>query len=511
MIETAPYWALLLGAGVRLSYVLRPDFPLNDGGLFYVMVQELQRSGFALPAHTAYNQAGIPFAYPPLGLYLTAVVASVGPWTLLDVFRFLPLAANVAAIAAFYALARAMLATRHQACYAVVAFPLLPFSFFWQIAGGGIARSPGFLFAILALWQGYRLYTSRRLRHAWPTMLLAACTVLSHPSVALFLAYSLALFFAAFGRGRRGLAHSALVACGTLVLSAPWWLTVGARHGFGIFLSAAGTGGPPEAGVARLTYLALTGEPYFPLLAGLALLGTAACLRSRRFLLPAWVIAIFVVDSRVSPTMASIPLALLAGLGTVEVLLPFLNQAGQAASADKTTEAGVPANVLAAAAVIFLLEYAALTARDGMRAHLAAVSPGEREAMAWIATNTGDESRFLVISPGEEASDRSAEWFPALAGRPSVTTYQGCEWLGSDRFHARWAYHQRAQRCADQDASCLEAIGLPGEDAFTHLYVARPGADAQHGPGALLCSLAQSAEYELVYDGPAAQVFRRRQ
>ncbi len=138
-----PLCATFVGGLIRLWFVLQSDFPLNDGGMFYLMTQELERAGYRLPACTAYNGAGIPFAYPPLGLYLAGLTADLGHWPLVDVFRFLPLAFSVLAIPAFYGLAGALLADEQQAAVAVFAFVLLPNSFTWQIMGGGVTRAPG--------------------------------------------------------------------------------------------------------------------------------------------------------------------------------------------------------------------------------------------------------------------------------------------------------------------------------------------------------------------------------
>ncbi|HZW02660.1 MAG TPA: hypothetical protein VFF68_01935, partial [Anaerolineaceae bacterium] len=64
------FWAVAFGVLVRLLPVLSSPFPLNDGGLFYRMAADIAQAGFRLPEFTSYNHAGIPFAYPPLGLYL---------------------------------------------------------------------------------------------------------------------------------------------------------------------------------------------------------------------------------------------------------------------------------------------------------------------------------------------------------------------------------------------------------------------------------------------------------
>lgn len=326
LLRWVPLCALLAGSLIRLRFVLQHPFPLNDGGLFYQMTQELQRARYALPHSTAYNQAGIPFAYPPLGFYLAGLLDDLGPWSLLDVFRWLPLALNIATIAAFYPLARALLPSRAASAAALTAFALLPGSYAWQIMGGGVTRALGFLFATLAVHRAYLLYTEPDRRQIPLAVLCAAGAVLSHLAMAQAAAAGIALLFLARGRSRAGLQRSLLVAVGTLALTSPWWGTVIARHGLAPFAAASGSPESPTVGLAFLSLLLLTDEPYFPLLAGLALLGVMACLGRRRYLLPAWLAALYILDPRTARTTATLPLALLAGSGLATFLLPALQQ-----------------------------------------------------------------------------------------------------------------------------------------------------------------------------------------
>ena len=59
------FLAILFGGFIRLNPVLTSSFPLNDGGLFYTMVQDLQENGYRIPETTRYNQLNLPYAYPP--------------------------------------------------------------------------------------------------------------------------------------------------------------------------------------------------------------------------------------------------------------------------------------------------------------------------------------------------------------------------------------------------------------------------------------------------------------
>src|SRR5262249_45201035 len=152
--------AMELGAFIRFFIIgTTGDFPLNDGGLFLVMIQDVMQAHFALPAFSSYNAIHMPFVYPPLAFYLGPIVATITHWSLLDIVRFMPAVVNVLTIPAMYLLSRTILNSRNQAIYATFAFAMLPRSFFWLIMGGGLTRSVGFLFAILALQQAYLLYT----------------------------------------------------------------------------------------------------------------------------------------------------------------------------------------------------------------------------------------------------------------------------------------------------------------------------------------------------------------
>jgi hypothetical protein len=53
-------FASLMGIFVRFLPVFLSHFPLNDGGLFYTMAQDLLDHNFALPFYPSYNGSTIP-------------------------------------------------------------------------------------------------------------------------------------------------------------------------------------------------------------------------------------------------------------------------------------------------------------------------------------------------------------------------------------------------------------------------------------------------------------------
>ena len=168
---------ILLGVFVRATYTFSADFPLNDGGLFYQMAVDLQRNHYVLPASTPYNFDEIPFAYPPLGFYLAALLDDLTPLSMMDVFRFLPLAVTGLTVLAMYRLAKDVLQSKTAVVVAVFAFALVPRSFIWLLMGGGITRSLGLLFAMLALHQIYLMYHTRERRYVITSSVLTLVVV----------------------------------------------------------------------------------------------------------------------------------------------------------------------------------------------------------------------------------------------------------------------------------------------------------------------------------------------
>lgn len=278
--------SVVLGMYLRFDLVMATDFPVNDGGLFYLMTRELQHAHYVLPAFTSYNSAHIPFAYPPLGFYLAGLLSDATRWPLLDVVRVLPAVISTLTIIAFYLLAGATLRSRLEVAAATFAFAMLPRTFLWFIMGGGLARAPGFLFAILMLHRAYLLYTRGAMRSVVLTTIFASLTVLSHAENAWFAVYSGALLLLVSGRSRRAVAHSLIVIVGVVVLTAPWWASVLSRHGLTPFLAVRSGGGYDFFSWKPIKTLNFADEPYLTLFSVLGVLGAFVALAQKRWVFP---------------------------------------------------------------------------------------------------------------------------------------------------------------------------------------------------------------------------------
>jgi asparagine N-glycosylation enzyme membrane subunit Stt3 len=521
LVTAAIVAAITVGILVRAFHVLSSDFPLNDGGMFFAMARDLQDNGYRLPEFTTYNGGNIPFTYPPLGFYAAALMDDLTPLGMLDVFRWLPLIATSLTVPAFYLLARSMLNSRVALVASVLAFALVPRSFMWLLMGGGVTRSLGLLFAILALYFAHRLYAKED-RSALPWAIVASVlTILSHLETGWFLAFSIGIFFLAYGRNRRGLTDSVILASGTFVGTAIWWLPVLSMHGFEPITTVSGAGGSIFSGgeATRGAYLGLlrvmsTSEPLFPLIGVLAAFGGLVCLSSRRFLLPVWWVAIILLDVRAFPTFTTIPVAMMAGICVSEVLLPMLEGRQPGARTELTAATARLAlprmsaqSVVLAGLIVFAIGSALLRSNglSGEAPYLRGLSDDEQQALSWVEEETPANSTFLVIPDSSWETAKTAEWFPVLADRYSIATVQGTEWLSNGGFERARKIYDHAYSCGYQTTECLNTLVEDNTVDFDYVYIRR--GDPGQCCTTLLDSLMQDAHYELVYAGDGATIY----
>jgi hypothetical protein len=310
-----------------------------------------------------------------------------------------------------------------------------------------------------------------------------------------------------------------------IVLTAPWWVTVVLRHG-ALPLLASGGSTWSLFGPLQLLTLTISGEPFFPVLGVLALVGALLCLRAHSYWLPVWLLLMVAVDSRSPLASATVPLALLAGIGAADGVLPWLARSPTSrpapgggdvrAGASLTAARFAPGLFLATVAAVALV-LGTLNASVDEHGVLMGLTREQRAAMRWVAEHTAPASSYLVVTGSQfPTRDRVAEWFPALAERVSVNTIQGYEWVAGGAFAGRVARYAAIQHCAYRDAACVEAWGREHDVRFTHVFLPKGPTGASSSPPlaedccwALRSALRTAAGYAVVYDGPGATVLRR--
>jgi len=514
----ALFLAVAIGGLVRFLPIWSSMYPLNDGGLFAHMASDLAKNGFLLPAFTTYNGEQIPFAYPPLGLYLTAIISVFAGSDTMAVVRLLPAALSTASILALYLMAAELLRSRWRGVVAAAAFALMPHSYLWLIVGGGVTRSLGLLLSLLALQQGLRMLRTHRLGHALATAMLGGLTLLSHPQAAAFLTVSLLTFLAFHvfrGRGVMAIAQLALAGLGGLVVAGPWLVAVLAKHGSQPILSAGASALDPASGASQLLGLAFADGSVLDLMTALGVLGIVVRIARGQWMIPVWLMFTIFIDPRAGANYATVPLALSVVPIFGELLQRMVPAQGRSARLTREPMPSLVRTHRAASVVVLLVLF--VTLRTASRTAVDPASPlhglevDHVAAMQWVRSDAGDNAAFAVVTGRSWESDYLSEWFPVLAERTSIATVQGSEWTGIESFLTRLAMYRELQDCATATATCLESWtdGWHATGAYVFLPKGQlfgPTSPTDCCP-ALRETLRESTHYRVIYDGPGATIF----
>ncbi len=167
----------------------------------------------------------------------------------------------------------------------------------------------------------------------------------------------------------------------------------------------------------------------------LAALGLLVAILRRQWLLPAWLIALMVLDSRGGATYATVPAAMLAGSGAVELLvrLPALWSGSDAPTrfAQFLRRGRMPVAIGAVLITVALVD--AVGSQQAPSWPGVALNDAQRDAIQ-EAGEHAPNAEYVVVTDRFWAVDATSEWFATLTDARSVATVQGREWLGSDEF-----------------------------------------------------------------------------
>jgi hypothetical protein len=503
--------SIILGGYVRLYPASISGFPINDGGLFVIMIEAIKADGLRLPAFFQYNGLNIPFAYPPFAFYfgaITSILLHVNP---IDIVRWIPGIISALTIPSFYFLVRPILNSSYRAGLATMAFSFTPRTFTWSVMGGGLTRSFGLLFLLLSLGFIYRLFRDHDRKYLLGSILFSSLVVLSHPEAMIHTMVFALLFWIFVGRDKPGLINASLVGLGTIVATCIWWLLALIQLGPGPFMAAANTGAQSTLSFLYPFILTLTEETFLTFIAILGFIGLFVCLVKKEYLLPILYLAPFFVDPRSASTYAMVPLTMMAGLTLSEVILPGIIEGFK----KPTTEYNPFQSSLIVAFLIFTISYMILgNLYFGSQLKDSTLSEPDRVAINWIKANTPPESRFLILTGEREIfCDSAQEWFPVLSNRIGITTIQGKEWLPNHIYTESLALQDNVQSCMDGQSplNCLAKYPLQ----YDYIYIKRQGfitnychsiAPVSQGDN-LIMALEENSAYRSAYQTSAVAIF----
>lgn len=410
--------ALTLGLVLRLAPMLLTDFPLGDGGLFATMANDIRNSHFALPLFSSFNAGDVPFAYPPIGLYILAAI----PGDPISTERWLPLAWSLMAIAFAYLLARELTGERSAGIAALV-FAAMPAT--WAIEGGGVTRALALALMLAALWRVARTLHVPTIENAGLAGVLAGLAMLAHPGVGptgLTSAVVLLLFL----RSRRGAIALSEASAVAIAVMAPWLAVVVQRYGIGALKAASMTHHTEEA-LGRLLTVGPSWGGALDFVLPLTVLGTIVAVHRRQWLLPLWLAIVILVPGG-EGRYATFVWAMLAAVGT-QTVATALREIG--------------ADRLAARVALAALFMASLLA--GYQ-RFDALPSGIRKAMLEAGSTSPPGTRFAVVIDDPGLAQPVLDWFPTLSGRISVGTFMGLEWTSVAKWDETVGLNRAIQR-----------------------------------------------------------------
>lgn len=490
--------SVLFGAFVRFFPGLMTGFPLNDGGMFLSMIQDLRESRGILPEFTSYNRLNIPFAYPPFGFYFARFSSDIFGASDIDTLRWLPPLVNTASILVFYLLTSEILSSKQLGALAAGFYALMPGAYGWFVMGGGLTRSFGSIFLLLAALSVLRVFKSGTAWNTALSILYCSLTVLSHPEAGLHTAAICVLLWFFYGRNAGSFGRAILIGVGVLLATSPWWLTVVSYHGLLPFFSALHTGYNGKPVWIALGDL-LIGADVTPVLAILRIIGLIWSLWTRQYLLSLWVLLPYLVEPRSAPSVANYPLAMMLALVFAQAIPRSISILGRKPAAEIHKDKKVN-NILLGILIYMFIE----SNLYGFRLVGNSLTPGERDAMSWIELNTPADAFFLpltgVLSP---ETDPFAEWFPALTQRHSQSTIQGYEWTLADGFFRRYSLLSELQRCDSVD--CVERWSRENDLPYDYAVLA-----ANRAKGKLGRSFQMNPGYARVYYAQDIAVYEKK-
>ena len=502
--------SVVFGAIVRFAPTIISGQPINDGGMFYVMIQDLVSNHFLLPAFTSYNHLNIPFAYPPFSFYVGGMLSLLGI-PVIQTIRWIPPLVSTLSIPAFYWMASLFINSKAKAALATMVYTLIPRSFSWYVMGGGLSRSFGILFLIMTCASAWVLFSRKDPKYMIVTILCGAGAILSHPETGLHAAAACALIWLFKGRNSRGICDSLLVVLGIAALTSPWWGTVLYQHGFEPFQSALKTGGNGSLSILFSSGFNLTEEPLFPISVLIGIIGFVLQVVSGNWFLPIWLFLPFLVEWRSATAISILPLSILAGLGINDLVIPFLIRLRLKEYKGDWT-GYISKNRFLQGVLGFYLFYAFIGAFIYDYSLTNYVISGQSlEAMQWVTNNTPTSSRFIVLTGrADPFSDPTTEWFPAITSRTSQNTIQGREWLLGSDFIFFLGSLANLRSCLRQNGGCVTQWSENRQLGFDYIYLEKYRNDSPPISNSLLYQLNQDGSFMSVFENESAVIFERK-
>lgn len=490
-----------IGAIVRIQFVSDINYPINDGGLFYQMTEDLLDNGLRIPKYSTYNNDLIPFAYPPLAFYLIALIKLASRQSLLQLFRVVPMVVSILVIFAVLFFSNKLLNDRNKVALSVLFFALIPRSYEWFIMGGGATRGLGFLFAILALACIWDLFSQNmNWMNVAGTILFSSGCVLSHPETSLFVVFMAGVFFIYHRISWMNIKKGLIVVVGVMICILPWIISVYGHHGLDPFMGAANTGHGEWLEIKNFLTLKFGFEnPVFlSLVSVFALIALFIVKDKLTYFLSASLLIGYFLFPRSGPNLLTILVTPLAAVGFYEILSLSGSNEGRKLDFLKALESSSKSKLIVIFMVVYLslgaLSFKYIAERDQL-----VLTEDLLAVYSWLDENT-DQDDNIMFYPAAGAgrfwwNDFAMEWFPAISSRTNLTTVQGYEWKEGE-YQKRAADYLDLRTCEEIGPVCVDNWESRNAIRVNYLVLGQVA-----GRQDFVENFIQRPEYHVVYAG----------
>jgi hypothetical protein len=442
--------ALAIAAPIFLYHPLADSNPMGYAGLFTQMAEQIAESDFRLP-HTSpyYGPGGIPFAYPPFGLYLLAVpIKLTGKYFIF--LRFLPPLISLLALIPLFYLMRELSGSPVAGAITVVLTAASMDLYMAHAWAAGITRAPAFLFTLAFLYfQTLQLRTHSR-SHQVLAGICLGLAAMSHLLYALFCFLWLAWSMLLDQKQVLPLKLKAtfvILLVGTIMASI-WLVPTILRHGVTVFVHAIGSHGAQASLFfwqdifAMLNSLRnglepLTANIYLSIL---VLVGFVYLLFRRKYaFLLLFLVIVLIFPER--ERFVSFFGCMIAGMGLYGLLDRMY----------RTPNGQLKASALA----VFAIPLIGMVWWNSLQ-QIAESSPfldgSTLEIAKEVQLISNPDANYLALLKQDEA-----EWLPFVFQREPLVAQWGSEWLGE---YDRQIYLMSSLRACQkiQDWACIESL-----------------------------------------------------
>ena len=441
---------IVVSATLLFYNAFRFELPLGFSGMYTLMAEQISDNGYALPESTPYyGPGGIPFAYPPLGFYVMAVIVDLFDVSIFTYLRFMPPLFSLLALVPFFLLVERMTFSFWAAVFSTALLLFSPTLFQNHTWSAGMVRGLAFFLMLCGFYCFYRaLEEGENRSFAILTGIFLGLTGLTH----LFYGMFFALWVICFGLIEFNInawKKTLLTLLTSALVGAPWAFVMITRYGFQVFTNAFSSHDnyafqdtflQGKMG-ALLSFAAvkITEAP----LPVLGFVFSAAALiylfAQRKFGIPVILFVMVFLLSPESERFLVLVIILLTGIG-FSVGMEKLKSLW----------------LRIALVVCVVLSFAQMAAY-GLEEVLGSVLFLNKNAIDvadFVEANVPEDARYLFV-----AGQSEAEWFPYFLRREPFVSKWGSEWLGT--YDQQRILQGKVSYCKDgQSYQCLKDLEL---------------------------------------------------